>query len=221
MIEKNDLYKQLSDAVVNFDDEKTRELAQLSIDQGFDPVETILNGLSAGMLIVGDLFEKKEYFVPEVLMCADSMQIGLNILQPMISKDSGKSKGVVVIGTVQGDVHDIGKDIVKLMLDVGGFEVHDLGKDVLLKDFAEKAKQVGASVVAMSAMMTTTMMSMKKAIPMIREAAPKAGIMIGGAPVTPKIVELFGADGYAETAGTVIKETMAMLDRVNNKACNA
>ncbi len=215
MIIKEDLYKQMSDAVVEFNEDKVKDLAQVSIDLSLDPVETILNGLSKGMLIVGDLYDKKEYFVPEVLLCAEAMQLGLDVLQPHIEKSESRGEGLVIIGTVQGDIHDIGKDIVKLMLDVGGFKVFDLGKDVPLLKFADEAGRLDADVVAMSAMMTTTMMGMKKAIPMIREAAPKAGIMIGGAPVTIEIAKAFGADGYAENAGTVIDAAVEMLKRLD------
>ena len=215
MITKEDLYQQMSDALVEFNEDKVKNFAQLSIDQGLDPVETILNGLSKGMLVVGDLYDKKEYFVPEVLLCAEAMQLGLDVLQPHIAKDESRGEGLVVIGTVQGDVHDIGKNIVALMLGVGGFKVVDLGKDVPLEKFAEEAARLDANVVAMSAMMTTTMMGIKKIIPVIREFAPQAGIMIGGAPVTTEIVKAFGADGYAENAGTVIDATVEMLKRLN------
>jgi corrinoid protein of di/trimethylamine methyltransferase len=215
MYTKEGLFKQICDAVVEMDDDKVIELAQASLDQNLDPLETILNGLSKGMLTVGDLYEKKEYFVPEILLCAEAMQGGLDLLQPYIVKVDSKGKGVIVIGTVQGDVHDIGKNIVKLMLGVGGFEIVDLGRDVPLNMFAEEAKRQNADVVAMSAMMTTTMLGMKTAIPEIREAVPQAGIMIGGAPVTGQIVKDFGADGYAENAGTVIEATVSMLKRLN------
>ncbi len=206
------LYKQLSDAVVAFEEEKVGELAQRSLDEGCDPVETIFAGLSAGMMIVGELFEKHEYFVPEVLMCADAMQVGLDILQPHIPRDGTDQKKQVVLGTVQGDVHDIGKNIVSLMLDVGGFTVHDLGKDVPLERFVEETNRTDSEVVAISAMMTTTMMGMKKAVKMIRESNPDVAIMLGGAPVTPDIVKLFGGDGYAETAASAVGEAERMVE---------
>ena len=138
MTTKEVLYQQIRDAVVAFEEEKVGALAQQSLDEGYDPVETIFEGLSAGMNIVGELFETHAYFVPEVLMCADALQVGMDILQPHIPKEGMTDKGQVVLGTVQGDVHDIGKNIVKLMLDVGGFTVHDLGKDVPLQRFVEE-----------------------------------------------------------------------------------
>jgi corrinoid protein of di/trimethylamine methyltransferase len=211
MTTKEELYQQIRDALVAFEEKTVEELAQRSLDEGYDPVETIFEGLSTGMTIVGDLFEKHEYFVPEVLMCADALQIGLDILQPHIPRDGRAHKGQVVLGTVQGDVHDIGKNIVKMMLDLGGFTVHDLGKDVPLKIFVEETNRTNSEVVALSAMMTTTMMGMKTAVKMLRESNPDVAIMLGGAPLTMDIVNLFGADGYAKTAARAVEETTKMV----------
>jgi methanogenic corrinoid protein MtbC1 len=122
--------------------------------------------------------------------------------------------GQVVIGTVQGDVHDIGKNIIKLMFDVGGFEVHDLGRDVPLERFVEEQMRTDSEIVAMSAMMTTTMMGMKKVIEMIKEKNPNVKIMLGGAPVTQDVATLFGADGYAESAGNAVQEAIKMVSQL-------
>jgi corrinoid protein of di/trimethylamine methyltransferase len=211
MTTKEALYQQMREAVVAFEEEKVGELAQQSLDEGFDPVETIFEGLSAGMTVVGELFEKHEYFVPEVLMCADALQVGMDILQPHIPREGMTKKGQVVLGTVQGDVHDIGKNIVKLMLDVSGYTVHDLGKDVPLQKFVEAVKETHAEVVAMSALMTTTMMAMKSAVKLIRESDPDVAIMLGGAPLTQDIAAQFGADGYAESAARAVKVTEEMV----------
>jgi corrinoid protein of di/trimethylamine methyltransferase len=211
MTTKEVLYQQIRDAVVAFEEEKVGALAQQSLDEGYDPVETIFEGLSAGMNVVGELFETHAYFVPEVLMCADALQVGMDILQPHIPKEGMTDKGQVVLGTVQGDVHDIGKNIVKLMLDVGGFTVHDLGKDVPLQRFVEEVKRTNAEVVAMSALMTTTMMAMKSAVKLIRASNPDVAIMLGGAPLTQDIVTQFGADGYAESAARAVKVTKEMV----------
>lgn len=217
MTTKKELYQQIRDALVAFEEKTVGELAQRSLDEGYDPVETIFEGLSTGMTIVGDLFEKHEYFVPEVLMCADALQIGLDILQPHIPRDEREHKGQVVLGTVQGDVHDIGKNIVKMMLELGGFTVHDLGKDVPLKKFVEETNRTGSEVVALSAMMTTTMMGMKTAIKLIRDSNPDVAIMLGGAPLTMDIVTLFGADGYAKTAAHAVEETTKMVQLFNDR----
>ena len=141
MTNREELYGQIREAVVAFEEERVKDLARKSLDEGCDPVETIVKGLSSGMLAAGNLFDKHEYFVPEMLMCADAMQAGLDILRPRIRKESAEHKGQVVIGTVQGDVHDIGKNIVKLMLEVSGFMVLDLGRDVDLNRFAEEAER--------------------------------------------------------------------------------
>ncbi|MDO9229910.1 MAG: corrinoid protein [Syntrophales bacterium] len=218
MMDREKLYIQMSEAVVKFEEERVAELAEKSLEMGLDPVETILHALSAGMLIVGDLFEKKEYFVPEILMCAEAMQAGLDILQARIPKGSTGNKGRIVIGTVFGDVHDIGKNIVKLMLEVGGYTVYDLGRDVPLEKFVEEVNRTNADIVAMSAMLTTTMMGMKKVIEMIRESNPRVRVMIGGAPVSAEVVKRFGADGYAKTAGTVLEEAEKLFKRIKQDA---
>lgn len=211
---REEILKKLSDAVVEYDEDEAREWAQKALDEGLDAFDAIMNGLAAGMEIVGDLYDKQEYFVPELLMCADALYIGLDILRPHIKKESIQKKGQVVIGTVQGDVHDIGKNIIKLMFDVGGFTVHDLGRDVPLENFVQEQLRTDSEIVAMSAMMTTTMMGMKKVIEMIKEKNPNVAIMLGGAPVTKDVADLFGADGYAESAGNAVQEAIKMISRL-------
>jgi corrinoid protein of di/trimethylamine methyltransferase len=214
MASKEELLKQLSDGVVEYDEEVVKNAAQSFLDNGHDPLEGIMDGLAAGMVIVGDLYERNEYFVPEVLMCADALYAGLDILRPHVPADSGSIKGQVVIGTVQGDVHDIGKNLVKMMFDVGGFTVHDLGRDVPLENFVEEQMRTDSDIVAMSAMMTTTMLGMKKVVQMIKEKNPDVAIMLGGAPVTKDVASLFGADGYAESAGNAVQEAIKMISQL-------
>ena len=213
---RDELLKALSDAVVDMDEDKTRELAQKVLDEGLNAYDAVMNGLAAGMEIVGDLYDKHEYFVPELLLCADALYAGLDILKPHIKpEDIGESaKGQVVIGTVQGDVHDIGKNIIKMMFEVGGFTVHDLGRDVPLEKFVEEQMRTDSEIVALSAMMTTTMMGMKKVVEMIKEKNPNVAIMLGGAPVTKDVSELFGADGYADSAGNAVQEAIKMISRL-------
>lgn len=213
---RDELVKDLSDAVVDMDEDKAKETAQRVLDEGLNAYDAIMNGLAAGMVIVGDLYDKHEYFVPELLMCADALYAGLDILKPHIKpEDLGASaKGQVVIGTVQGDVHDIGKNIIKMMFEVAGFTVHDLGRDVPLEKFVEEQMRTDSDIVALSAMMTTTMMGMKKVVQMIKEKNPNVAIMLGGAPVTKDVTELFGADGYAESAGNAVQEAIKMIARL-------
>jgi corrinoid protein of di/trimethylamine methyltransferase len=204
---KEEILKKLAEAVVEFEEDEAREWAQIALDEGMDAFEAIMNGLAVGMETVGDLYDQQEYFVPELLMSADALYAGLDILKPHIKQEEVKKMGQVVIGTVQGDVHE-------LMFDVGGFEVHDLGRDVPLEKFVEEQLKTDAEIVAMSAMMTTTMVGMKKVIEMIKEKNPNVAIMLGGAPVTQDVAELWGADGYAESAGNAVQEAIKMISQL-------
>jgi corrinoid protein of di/trimethylamine methyltransferase len=210
-----EILKNLSEGVVEYQEDQVKEFSTLAVEEGLDAYDAIMNGLAAGMEIVGDLYDRQEYFVPEILMCADALYAGLDILKPHLKKDSGSGpRGQVVIGTVQGDVHDIGKNLIKMMFDVGGFTVHDLGRDVPLEKFAEEQLRTDSEIVALSAMMTTTMMGMKKVIAMIKEKNPDVAIMLGGAPVTKDVANLFGADGYAESAGNAVQEAIKMIGQL-------
>ena len=214
MASKEELHEKLKNGVVEYEEEVVQEAAQAVLDEGYDALEAIMDGLAAGMEVVGDLYDRNEYFVPEVLMCADALYAGLDILRPHIPADDGTVNAQVVIGSVQGDVHDIGKNLVKMMFDVAGWQVHDLGRDVPLEKFVEEQLKTDSEVVAMSAMMTTTMLGMKKVIEMIKEKNPNVGIMLGGAPVTQDVANLFGADGYAESAGNAVSEGIKMISRL-------
>ncbi len=210
------LLKELSDGVVDFDEDKVAEAAKRVLEEGLDAYDAIMNGMAAGMEIVGDLYDKHEYFVPELLLCADALYAGLDILRPHIKREdqADRLKVQVVLGTVQGDVHDIGKNLIKLMFDVAGFTVHDLGRDVPLEKFVEEQVRTDSEIVALSAMMTTTMMGMKKVVEMIKKKNPDVMIMLGGAPVTKDVADLFGADGYAESAGNAVQEAIKMISRL-------
>jgi methanogenic corrinoid protein MtbC1 len=164
---REELLKTLSDGVVNFEEDKVKEAAQKVLDEGLNAYDAVMNGLAAGMEIVGDLYDQHEYFVPELLMSADALYAGLDLLTPHIKMEDldQRVRGQVVIGTVQGDVHDIGKNLIKMMFEVAGFTVHDLGRDVPLEKFAEEQMRTDSEIVALSAMMTTTMMGMKKVEP--------------------------------------------------------
>jgi len=214
MATKEELHKKLKDGVVEYEEDTVKDASQAVLDEGYDALEAIMNGLAAGMEKVGDLYEAQEYFVPEVLMCADALYGGLAILRPHVPDKEGGVNAQVVIGSIQGDVHDIGKNLVKMMFDVAGWDVHDLGRDVPLESFVEEQLRTDSEVVAMSAMMTTTMLGMKKVIAMIKEKNPNVGIMLGGAPVTKDVANLFGADGYAESAGNAVVEGIKMIGRL-------
>ena len=198
---KDDLIKQAIKSVVDGDEDASLEIAKRAIAEGINPIEMINEGFGLGMIEVGDLFSKEEYSLPEVLLSADAMQKGIDLLSDHIPREKVKDTlGTVVIGTVEGDIHDIGKNIVATMLEVYGFEVHDLGRDVPVEKFIEKAKEVNADIVAASALMTTTMVSQKRLQENLLEAGirEKVKLMVGGAAVTQEWADQIGADGYAE-----------------------
>jgi corrinoid protein of di/trimethylamine methyltransferase len=214
MATKEELLGRLKNGVIEYEEDTVKEASQQWLDDGYVALDGIMDGLAAGMEVVGELYEKHEYFVPEVLMCADALYGGLDILRPHVPKQKDGVNAQVVIGSIQGDVHDIGKNLVKMMFDVAGWEVHDLGRDVPLESFVQEQMRTDSEVVAMSAMMTTTMLGMKKVIAMIKEKNPNVGIMLGGAPVTKDVANLFGADGYAESAGNAVSEGIKMIGRL-------
>ncbi len=208
-----EILKGLHDAVVQYDEDKTAEWAKIALDEGLDPFVATLDGLADGMIKVGELYNKKEYFVPELLLCADALYAGLNILKPAITASGreAKVKGSIVLGVVEGDVHDIGKNLVKVMFEVAGWTVHDLGKDVPLDKFVEEQVRTDSDIVGISAMMTTSMLAMPVVIKKLREKNPNIRILLGGAPINPDVVEKYGADGYAKSAGTAVDEAINLL----------
>lgn len=208
---RKDILERLRNAVIKYDEEASKEAANDALGSGMDANDAIFNGLVSGMEEVGRLFESQEYFVPEMLMCADALYAGLDILKPYVEKMDIGVKGSVVIGTVEGDVHDIGKNIVKMMFDIAGFTVYDLGKDVPLDKFIEEQLKTDSDLVCLSAMMTTTMVGMKKIIDKIKEKNPNVKIMIGGAPLSKDLADKWGADGYAKDATNALKDAVNMI----------
>ena len=211
---KEELIEVLKQSVIDFEEDPIIAASNEGIEAGYTALDLIMDGLAHGMEIVGEMYERQEYFVPEVLMCADALYKGLEILRPHVPKDKSTAASQVVIGSIQGDVHDIGKNIVKMMFDVAGWDVYDLGRDVPLENFVKEQLRTDSEVVAMSAMMTTTMLGMKKVIKMIKEKNPDVAIMLGGAPVTKDVAAIFGADGYAESAGNAVAEGIKMVGRL-------
>ncbi len=211
---RENLIKESIQSVIKGDEDAAIKVANAVIAEGLNPVDVISEGFAKGMITVGDLFENEEYALPEVLLSADAMQAALDLLSPHIPREEVEKKlGKVVIGTVQGDIHDIGKRIVATMLEVYGFEVHDLGRDVPLENFIEKVTEVNADIVAASALMTTTMVAQK----MLHEALQEAGIrdrvklMVGGAAVTQEWADKIGADGYAEEVTEAVKKAKQLV----------
>ncbi|MSU02659.1 corrinoid protein [Tissierella pigra] len=206
-MEKEKLFQEISDAVVEMDDELVEELCNKSLEVLIPPNETITKGLISGMDRVGELYEEEEYFLPEVLICSDTLNIGLDILKPHIEKEDRENTIKVVIGVVEGDTHDIGKNLVKIMTESAGIEVYDLGRDVPLKNFITVAEEVEADFICMSTLMTTTMMGMKKVIDMLEESniRDKYKVLVGGGPISQRFADEIGADAYAVDANEAVR----------------
>jgi len=187
-------------AILGFEEEKVKELTRAEIDAGTD-IDSILNdGMIGAMDEVGKQFSEGVLFVPEMLMAAQAMKGGLAILKPFLTGDAAMSRGTVVIGTVKGDLHDIGKNLVAMIMEGAGFKVVDLGPDVDAEKFVKAAKENNADVVALSALLTTTMPAMEATIAVLKEAALPVKTIIGGAPVTQAFADQIGADGYSDDA---------------------
>jgi methanogenic corrinoid protein MtbC1 len=215
---KRELIKGLYDAVIAMDDEATRALSQAVLDEDVGAYEALTGGLTAAMEKVGQLYAEHVYFVPELLLCSDALYAGLEVLRPHIRTNQTEKTRQIIIGTVEGDIHDIGKNLVKIMFEASGWTVHDLGKDVVLQHFVDEQVRVGADVVALSALMTTSMLAMPTAIQMIKAKDPRVAIMLGGAPLSREIALSYGADGFAPNAGEAVREAKEMLKRLNPQA---
>ena len=181
-----------------------KALVQQAVDEGYDPREILNDGLLAGMAVVGGRFKREEIFVPDVLISARAMNVGLTILEPLLVEVGNEAVGKVVLGTVKGDLHDIGKDLVAMMYKGAGFEVIDLGVDVSAETFVEKAEEVGADIIGMSALLSTTMDNMRETIDLLKEKGlrDKYIVMIGGAPITQEFADEIGADYYTPDAAS-------------------
>ena len=210
---EQELIKRLQDAIINYKVADAKKIAEEAVAAGADAYTVTMEGLAGGMEVVSEKFDSHEYFVPETLLCAKALYAALDVLKPHIKLQAGGvAKGQVVLGVMQGDVHDLGKNIIKAIFEASGWTVHDLGRDVPLKRFVEEQLKTDSDIVMLSAMMTTSMVGIKKLIPMIKEKNPKVKIMIGGAPITEKTVEEYGADITADNAPNALKEAMKMLD---------
>ncbi len=191
------------------------EMINQAIAAGVAPASILNDGMIAAMAQVGKLFEEGEYFVPEMLIAARAMQRGLDVLKPFLSEDDVQSPGKVVIGTVKGDLHDIGKNLVAMMLEGAAFEVIDLGTDVSPERFIEAVKTNNAQIIAMSALLTTTMPNMKTTIEALKEVGirDQVKVLIGGAPITQSYADQIGADGFAEDASRAVAKAKILLGK--------
>jgi len=196
--------KTLADAIIKGDQNTAVEITKTALDEGTAAKSVLEEGLIAGMDVVGSRFKKNEIYIPEVLIAARAMKMAMEILEPELVKAGVKPVGKFLIGTVQGDLHDIGKNLVAMMLKGAGFEVIDLGVDVGPEKFVEQAKAAGAQLIGMSALLTTTMPGMEKTVKALKDAGVSAKIMIGGAPVTQGYADRIGADGYTPDAASAV-----------------
>lgn len=208
-----DEYSRLSQAVIDMDEDLAIEIAQEIIDKGGDALEAIEIGLVGGMNKVGELYEKEEYFIPELLMSADAMYAALHILELHVKKSDEKEKHRIVIGSILGDTHDIGKNIVALILESAGFEVFDLGRDVPQSVFVDKAVEYNAEFIIISTLMTTTMKNMKGVIDILNERniRDKYKVLLGGRPISPAFAREIGADGYSANAGAALRLVKSLI----------
>lgn len=211
-----DILNRLKEAVINYDVDETVKVAQEVIETGFDPLKAIEEGLAAGLQVIGDKFGSGEIFLPMLMISTEATKKALAILEPAVAE--GKSRkvlGKVVIGTVEGDIHDIGKSIVAAMLTANGFEVHDVGCDVPTSKFIEKVKEVNPDIIGMSALLTTTMPKMTEVINALKKEGlrEKVKVMVGGAPVSAAWAEQIGADTYGEDAMAAVDVVKKLLGK--------
>ncbi|EHQ88505.1 corrinoid protein [Desulfosporosinus youngiae] len=201
---KEELLQQLSDCVFKMEDDTAADVANEYIDAGYEALDGVLKGLVDGMNRAGQMYEEEEYFVTDLLVCSDAMYNGLEVLKPHLPKEEGADavNYKCVIGVVEGDTHDIGKNLVRIMLETAGFEMYDLGRDVPLPSFVEKAKDVNAQLICLSTLMTTTMPGMKEVVDMLKKEGlkDKVKVMIGGGPISQAYCDQISADGYAVNA---------------------
>lgn len=192
-----------------------RNLVDQALKEGANPKEILNKALIPGMDVVGEKFKKCEYFIPEVLVAARAMNAGMELIKPLLTQTRAAYAGKVGIGTVRGDIHDIGKNLVAIMLEGAGFQIIDLGVNVTPEKFVEVAKNEGVDIVAMSALLTTTMVAMRDVINALKEAGirERVKVMIGGAPVTQRYADEIGADGYAPDAASAVEKAKQLIGR--------
>ena len=210
---------EISEALIVGNAKRVRELVEQALKEGVSPKEILDNALVPGMNVVGEKFKNNEYYVPEVLIAARAMHAGMDLIKPLLTQTGASYVGKVAIGTVRGDLHDIGKNLVAMMLEGAGFQIVDLGVDVPPEKFVEVAKNEGVNIVAMSALLTTTMLAMKDTINALKEAGirEKVKVMIGGAPVTQRYADEIGADGYAPDAASAVEKAKELISRRENR----
>jgi len=207
------ILEQLADAIINGKRDDAKSLTERALAEKTDAKRILDEGLIKGMGVVGEKFKANEFYVPELLVAARAMHAAMDVLKPIIAQKGIQPVGRAVIGTVRGDLHDIGKNLVAMMLEGAGFQVIDLGVDVAPEKFVEAAKENKAQIIAMSALLTTTMVNMKEVVAALQQAGAKGKhkVMIGGAPITQEYADQIGADGYAPDAASAVDKAKQLL----------
>ncbi|OFJ70666.1 cobalamin-binding protein [Anaerococcus sp. HMSC065G05] len=218
MASKEEYLEKMAKMVVEMEDEEIGDLCREYLNEGYDPEDAIFNGLIKGMNEVGRLFEEEEYFISDLLICSDAMYNGIDVLKENIESYGENNLATAVIGVVEGDTHDIGKNLVKLMLEVNGFNMIDLGKDVPAEKFVDEAIKNKAQFIMMSTLMTTTMANMKKVIDILNERNIRDQfiVMVGGGPVSESFAKDIGADAYSENANEAVKVAKSLIKNHEN-----
>lgn len=214
-MQERDVFEEAVDAIVAQDKTRAMDLARRALEEGIDPFELISKGFSVGISRVGDLFERGKIFLPELITASEVMKAVTDFLNSQVRGETEEKRGRVVIGTVEGDVHDIGKAIVVTLLQANGFEVFDVGRDCPIERFIEKAEEVEADVIGSSALLTTTMEGQKRLERELRRSGlrEKYRTIVGGAPVTRRWAERIGADAYAENAAEAVHRVLELTNR--------
>lgn len=218
MTSQKEYLDKMAKMVVEMEDEEIGDLCREYLNEGYDPEDAIFNGLIKGMNEVGRLFEEEEYFISDLLICSDAMYNGIDVLKEKIESYGENNLATAVIGVVEGDTHDIGKNLVKLMLEVNGFNMIDLGKDVPAEKFVDEAIKNDAQFIMMSTLMTTTMANMKKVIDILNERNIRDQfiVMVGGGPVSESFAKDIGADAYSENANEAVKVAKSLIKNHEN-----
>ena len=216
MGEHEAILNELARAVVAMDEEGAVAAAHRALETGLDPYLAITEGLSAGMREVGELYDRGEYFVPEILICSDAMLAAIEVLKPRLRIAPDRKPVKVILGVVEGDIHDLGKNIVKIMLQAAGFEVQDLGRDVPPKAFVQAARAAGAGIVGLSTLMSTTLVSMEKVVRALAKAGlrDRWAVMIGGGPTSSAFAEKIGADAHGRSAKEAVDLAQQLAARL-------
>ena len=214
MASKEEYFEKMANMVIEEEDEEIADLCRDYLAEGYDPQEAIFNGLIKGMNEVGRLFEEEEYYISDLLICSDAMYNGIDVLKENIETHEEKNVATAVIGVIEGDTHDIGKNLVKLMFEIAGYKMIDLGKDVPVEKFVDEAVGNDADFIMMSTLMTTTMDNMKKVIDILNERGIRDQfiVMIGGGPVSESYANDIGADAYSENANEAVNVAQHLLE---------